>query len=113
MNNFYNPINWTDSEIRDQIARSTSSKNCPNCGAPIESERCPYCGSLFVDFACIDTDQPFYMKVKHKGQIGIVKVMFRGLSIHRDDPICMYANNEPIITMQSTSGEMTMEFRIL
>lgn len=113
MKNFYNTKNWTEPEIRYQITRSNSSKNCPNCGAPIESEHCPYCGSLFVDFACIDADQPFYMKVKHNGQINIVKVMLTGVSIRRDDPICMYANDAPIITMQSTSGEMTMEFRIL
>lgn len=25
-------------------------KNCPNCGAPIETAKCPYCGTLFIDF---------------------------------------------------------------
>ena len=27
------------------------STNCPNCGAPIESDKCAYCGTIFVDFA--------------------------------------------------------------
>ena len=25
----------------DQIVKTNGSKNCPNCGAPIENERCP------------------------------------------------------------------------
>lgn len=58
----------------DQIARTNSSKNCPNCGAPIENEKCPYCGTVFVDFAAMDTEQPFYMKIKHDGRIYILKV---------------------------------------
>ena len=29
----------------DELSRATGtngSKNCPNCGAPIETEKCPY-----------------------------------------------------------------------
>lgn len=43
--------------------------NCPNCGAPIEDTKCPYCGSVFIDFASMDTDKPFYLKIKHDGKV--------------------------------------------
>ena len=23
--------------------------NCPNCGAPIKTDKCPYCGTTFVE----------------------------------------------------------------
>lgn len=43
--------------------------NCPNCGAPIEDTKCPYCGSVFIDFASMDMDKPFYLKIKHDGKV--------------------------------------------
>lgn len=29
------------------------TKNCPNCGAPIQSERCEFCGTLFGEGKCV------------------------------------------------------------
>ena len=26
-----------------------TSTNCPNCGAPIKTDKCPYCGTTFVE----------------------------------------------------------------
>ena len=37
----------------DELSRATrtnGSKNCPNCGAPIETEKCPYCGTTLYTF---------------------------------------------------------------
>ena len=48
--------------------------NCPNCGAPIEDTKCPYCGSVFIDFASMDMDKPFYLKIKHDGKVMTCKV---------------------------------------
>ena len=36
-----------------KAAKTNGSKNCPNCGAPIETEKCPYCGTMFLDFAAM------------------------------------------------------------
>lgn len=49
--------------------------NCPNCGMPIVGEKCEYCGTVFIDFACIDTDKPFYIKVRHGNKILRAKCM--------------------------------------
>ena len=97
-------VDWTNPNTLDQVTRSNGSKNCPNCGAPIESEQCPYCGSVFIDFACLDADKPFYIKVKHGGQIFISKVRLASISAHRDYG-CLYADNFPVITMAS-GGEI-------
>lgn len=43
--------------------------NCPNCGAPIEDTKYPYCGSVFIDFASMDMDKPFYLKIKHDEKV--------------------------------------------
>ena len=94
----------------DQITRSNGSKNCPNCGAPIESEQCPYCGSIFIDFACLDADKPFYIKVKHDEKIVISKVRLTSISAHRDYT-CLYADNLPAITMES-GGEIEINLAI-
>ena len=94
----------------DQITRSNGSKNCPNCGAPIESEQCPYCGSIFIDFACLDADKPFYIKVKHDRKIVISKVRLTSISAHRDYA-CLYADNSPAITMES-GGEIEITLAI-
>jgi len=48
--------------------------NCPNCGAPLGlSDRCEYCGTTFID-CTMDTEKPFYIKVRHNGVLFIDKV---------------------------------------
>ena len=43
-------------------------RNCPNCGAPLESDvcKCPYCGTSYFDISAINLDagEPFYLKVR-------------------------------------------------
>ena len=94
----------------DQIARSNGSKNCPNCGAPIESEQCPYCGSIFIDFACLDADKPFYIKVKHDGQITISRVRLASITKHIEYAgLCV--DNVPYINTE-TGAEIEIKLAI-
>lgn len=55
--------------------------NCPNCGAPITDEKCPYCGTKFIDFSCIDTDEPFYLKVKHNNDVFVSYVSVESITL--------------------------------
>ena len=41
--------------------------NCPNCGAPLESDICQYCKTTFYDFASLEDGVPCYMRVKCGG----------------------------------------------
>lgn len=36
---------------------------CPVCGAPVEGEKCEYCGCVIYDFAVIDPEHPFYIRL--------------------------------------------------
>ena len=98
-----------DHLIEDAI-RINGSTNCPNCGAPIESERCPYCGTMFIDFACMDLDKPFYLKIKHNGHIFIVKVILRNIKM-TNEGYSLYRNGIPF--MEIPVCELSMNFDII
>ena len=99
----------------DELSRATrtnGSKNCPNCGAPIETEKCPYCGTMFLDFAAMDADQPFYMKVKKDGKIYILKVKMSSMEL-RIEPNDIYDTfGSRLLALTSTSS-LTLDFDIL
>ena len=99
----------------DELSRATrtnGSKNCPNCGAPIETETCPYCGTVFLDFAAIDADQPFYMKVKHDGKIYILKVMMSSMEL-RIEPNDIYDTFGSRLLRFEPIRSLTLDFDIL
>ena len=99
----------------DELSRGTranGSKNCPNCGAPIETEKCPYCGTMFLDFAAVDADQPLYMKVKPHGKSYVLKVKMTSMEI-RAEPIDIYDTfGSRMLTLMPTSS-LTLDFDIL
>lgn len=37
--------------------------NCPNCGAPVESNQCEYCGTYIFDFSKIELYKPCWLSV--------------------------------------------------
>lgn len=70
------------------------SKNCPNCGAPIESDKCSYCDTTFIDFACIDTRKPFYLKIRDDNNIYICKVLLTSSEVKIDNGLLyLYGDN--------------------
>ena len=99
----------------DELSRATrtnGSKNCPNCGAPIETEKCPYCGTMFLDFAAMDADQPFYMKVKKDGKIYILKVKMTSIDLKTECNDVYDTFGSRLLTLRPTSG-LTLDFDIL
>ena len=97
-------------EYYDAI-RAGDKLNCPNCGAPIDGEVCQYCGTVFVDMAVIDTQHPFYLKIKHEDQIHVVKVRMVHTEITLDsDEIKFYADEELYSTVRSQLMNIKMEF---
>ena len=104
-------VNWLGDDIGDYIAKTYGSKNCPNCGAPIENEKCPYCGTLFIDFAAMDADKPFFMKIKHNGEILVVRVRLNSLSMY-SEPISLYADGILQCQLQGQT-EIDMNFSVV
>lgn len=56
--------------------------NCPNCGAPITSTKCPYCGTVFYDFATLDSTKPTYIRMVWNDRIVTSRVVMRTASIN-------------------------------
>ena len=99
----------------DELSRATranGSKNCPNCGAPIESDKCPYCGTVFIDFAAMDADQPFYMKVKKNGKIYILKVQTNSMEL-KIEPNYVYDQFGSRMFRFAPISSLTLDFDIL
>lgn len=99
----------------DELSRATrtnGSKNCPNCGAPIETEKCPYCGTIFLDFAAMDADQPFYMKIKQDGKIYILKVKMSSMEL-RIEPNDIYDIFGSRLLRFEPIRSLTLDFDIL
>ena len=68
--------------------------NWPNCGAPLGmNDVCEYCGTHFVDFT-MDTEKPFYIKIRHNGMLYIDKVRLVHLQDRQEiDPIAYFADD--------------------
>ncbi len=78
--------------------------NCPNCGAPITSDHCEYCGSVFYDWAAIDTGKPSFIKIKHRDRYIWLKVLMDDVSVRTDvDELAYYADNKAYNLVQSST----------
>ena len=84
-------------------------KTCPNCGAAIEGEKCLYCGTLFIDFACIDTQKPFYLKIKNSETVLVAKVILNTLDMNMK-PIIFY---DDVPFQGRVNKEITMNFSVI
>ena len=92
--------------------------NCPNCGAPIEHFKCPYCGTVILDFANIDINQPTYLRIRTPGtdQLMVVQAVPVQMAL-RQEPgktVGLYCDNEIYRTMyQPGPCELDLHFVIL
>ena len=87
--------------------------NCPNCGAPISSEKCQYCGTLFYDFSAIEIGKPCFLKIKLDDNIILVKATARNASINVSTDECeVYDALGSIITsfIKNTNIDLSMDF---
>lgn len=89
--------------------------NCPNCGAPIEFDKCDYCGTRVIDMACIETDKPFYIKVRKGEHIFIANVILNNALINVDvtplwgDNACAFSARNDTLSMDFSILEPLIE----
>lgn len=83
--------------------------NCPNCGAPINGDACQYCGTVIWDFATIELCKPQWIKVKHDGEIIMVRAMIDNVSTHISSSSDRFYEWSPIIY---TEPQMDMDVHL-
>lgn len=72
-------------------------KNCPNCGAPIESHKCPYCGTVFYDFADFEVGKTAYIRLNINGNLNVFRALLTDFEVVQDtDNYIMYYDNTPV-----------------
>jgi len=89
--------------------------NCPNCGAPVQSDICPYCGSVFLDWACFDMNRPTFVKIRdHRGHIVLMKLSPENISIEYNyDSVDIFADDKIIHKISIPELEINATFRAL
>lgn len=93
-------------------------KNCPNCGAPIETAECPYCGTLFLDFGAIDiqgTGKPIFLRLKdHYGRTILRRVILTRTTIYVEPgDTHFYADNQIYWAARQPCERIEMEFETI
>lgn len=97
-----------------EYTRVGDALNCPNCGAPINSDKCEYCGTSFVDLACIDTDRPFFIKFKKGFEIHITKVRLTSFAVHQDiSEGVLYADDRPFMVASPVRPEIDLTLQMV
>lgn len=89
------------------------SRNCPNCGAPIEGAKCPYCGTLLLDFADMEMDKPSYVRIKIHDKVAMLKVVPYALTVEYEEPDILYADNMPMYVQTAPKGDIKLSMRIV
>lgn len=89
--------------------------NCPNCGAVMTSDSCSFCGTIVYDFACLDTDEPFFIKIKCGNRIHRLKVMLTEVS-HTSrtcDEYCDPYEYKYLVRTSRLIEDLSLNFKIL
>ena len=93
----------------------SNSRNCINCGAPIESEtiKCPYCGTSYFDFTDIDIRSPVILRIKDDDRVVLFKAICSSmcLTVEPEYITCGYDITRPkrILTNTHRTIELTFE----
>ena len=102
-------------DIRSRYRNGVKAKGaltCPQCGAPIIDEKCGYCGVIFYDFACVECDKPFFLKIKRDDKICIYKVIMDNATVTSSfvNSTLFYADNTPYHVIGSETIDIDLHF---
>lgn len=86
---------------------------CPNCGAPLTGDHCEYCGIIIYDYACINANEPCFIKLRQNNKVIICKAAVESLDIAVNE--CgprFYADNNVIVPLPKTEMHITVNFQV-
>lgn len=92
-----------------------SITNCPNCGAPVVSNKCDYCGTYIFDFSQIKMGEPCWISVDlGDGHKRLLHVILKNASVDADyDEFSYYANNAIVETLRVPNITLDMSFNVV
>jgi len=88
--------------------------NCPNCGAPIDSDKCPYCGTRLVNIADLEIGEPIWLIFNDHGNVPRgVRVRINHVSTvikhEMGDYDAFYMDNEPLYVYRHYDPTISIE----
>jgi predicted GTPase len=92
-----------------------SITNCPNCGAPVVSNKCDYCGTYIFDFSQIKMGEPCWISVDlGNGCKRLLNVILNNASVDADyNEISFYADNKVVKTLGVPDITLDMSFYVV
>lgn len=87
---------------------------CPNCGAPLTGDHCEYCGIIIYDYACINANEPCFVKFRQNNKVFICKAAINSFeAVIESNSTTVYEDNNPIVTLPQHEMHISVEFRVL
>ncbi len=92
-----------------------SITNCPNCGAPVVSNKCDYCGTYIFDFSQIKMGEPCWISVDLGNDCKrLLHVILNNASVDADyHEISCYAGNKVVKTLGVPDVTLDMSFYVV
>lgn len=101
------------------MTNEDSITNCPNCGGVLAEKdgylNCKYCGTTIYDFATLDVEKPFYMRLKTRQGVVLCKVrcVTADMQMSTESP-CLFDEEGRYLRMRGLCHEtLTMTFDVL
>ena len=92
-----------------------SITNCPNCGAPVVSNKCDYCGTYIFDFSQISMGEACWISVDlGDGNKHLLHVILNNASVDANyNEISYYADNRIVDTLTEPDITLDMSFNVI
>ena len=93
------------------------SRNCVNCGAPIENDtvKCPYCGTSYFDFTDINISSPVVLRIRRDNNVLLLKAMCMELNITHEPECTLYDTfrRSPLSVVRNINTTVDMSFTVV
>lgn len=92
-----------------------SITNCPNCGAPVVSNKCDYCGTYIFDFSQISMGEPCWISVDlGDGSKKLLHVILENASVDANyGEHTLYADNRIVDVLRIPDITLDMSFKVV
>lgn len=72
--------------------------NCPNCGAPIETDVCRFCGTKLINIADLKIGDPIWLTFSDRFGVRGIRLCLDKISVHYESgDSAFYVDNKPAL----------------